>query len=231
MSIYAISDLHLSFSTDKPMEIFGGVWENYFQQIVDDWNAKVSDDDTVLLAGDLSWAMTLDNALIDIAEIAKLKGRKIIIRGNHDYWWQSYTKLYDILKEQNIYAVQNNALSFDGTVYCGTRGWMLPSSINTEEDLKIYKREIIRTELTLQAAKKIQKEGEPIVFMIHYPPFEKDCADTEFTELFEKYGVEKAVYGHLHGRQIKYPLHTQKNGIDYYLTSCDQLNNKLVKLY
>lgn len=230
MSVYAISDLHLSFSSDKPMDIFGVMWENHFEQITEDWKAKVSEDDTVLLAGDLSWAMTMENALIDIAEVEKLPGKKIIIRGNHDYWWHSYTKLYNLLKAKNIYAIQNNALKLDGVIYCGSRGWTLPDMNKTDEDEAIYKRELIRFELSLSEAKKLQTENEPIVAMIHYPPFEIGNADTEFTNIFEKYGVAKVVYGHLHGRQGRTEITAEKNGVEYFLTSCDKLGNRLIKI-
>lgn len=127
MKIFAISDLHLSFSSDKPMDIFGTMWENHFEQIVEDWQNKVSDDDIVLLAGDLSWAMTFENALIDVNEIEKLKGKKVIIRGNHDYWWQSYTKMYKIFAEKNIFAIQNNALKFGNFVFAVRAAGLCPN--------------------------------------------------------------------------------------------------------
>ncbi len=230
MSVFAISDLHLSFSSDKPMDIFGVMWENHFELIKEDWLSKVSADDTVLLAGDLSWAMTMENALIDIAELENLPGKKLIIRGNHDYWWHSYTKLYKQLSARNIYAIQNNALKIDGVIYCGSRGWTLPENNKTEEDETIFKRELIRFDLSLSDAKKLQIDNEPIVAMIHYPPFELGNADTEFTKLFEKYGVSKVVYGHLHGRQGRTEIVSEKNGVEYYLTSCDKLGNRLIQI-
>ena len=136
MKIFAISDLHLSFSSDKPMDIFGTMWENHFEQIVEDWQNKVSDDDIVLLAGDLSWAMTFENALIDVNEIEKLKGKKVIIRGNHDYWWQSYTKMYKIFAEKNIFAIQNNALKFGNFIFLRKNSRMLRFSPGYSQMLK-----------------------------------------------------------------------------------------------
>lgn len=231
MKVFAISDLHLSFSSDKPMDVFGVMWENHFEQICEDWKYKVDDDDIVLLAGDLSWAMTMDNALIDIAELEKLKGKKVIIRGNHDYWWSSYTKLYRALAPKNIFALQNNAIKMDNYVFCGSRGWTLPENNKTEEDEKIYKRELLRLEMSLQEASKLQQQGDDIIAMLHYPPFEIGNADTDYTRLFEKYGVEKVVYGHLHGRQGRNDIIAVKNNINYYLTSCDKLGNRLLQLY
>ncbi len=230
MRIFAISDLHLSFSSDKPMDVFGTMWENHFEQIVADWQEKVTDDDIVLLAGDLSWAMTFENALVDVREIEKLKGKKIIIRGNHDYWWQSYTKLFNIFAEKNIYAIQNNALKFGKYVFCGTRGWTLPESNKTPEDEKVYKREVIRYELSLTEAKKMQEEGDEIIAMLHYPPFELNNADSDFTLLSEKYGVKKVVYGHLHGARGRTEISHEKNGIEYIMTSCDKLGNRLYEI-
>lgn len=230
MKIFAISDLHLSFSSDKPMDIFGTMWENHFEQIVEDWQNKVSDDDIVLLAGDLSWAMTFENALIDVNEIEKLKGKKVIIRGNHDYWWQSYTKMYKIFAEKNIFAIQNNALKFGNFVFCGTRGWTLPESNKTPEDEKVYNREVIRYELSLKEATKLKGENDKIIAMLHYPPFELNNADTAFTDLSEKYGVKKVVYGHLHGRYGRTEILHEKNGVEYIMTSCDKLGNRLYKI-
>lgn len=231
MAVYAISDLHLSFSSDKPMDIFGEVWENYFEIVKRDWNEKVSDEDTVLLAGDLSWAMTLDNALVDVDALSDLKGRKIIIRGNHDYWWQSYTKLFEVLRERNIYALQNNALSFDGAIFCGSRGWVIPSGAEpAAEDVRIYERELIRMELSLKAAEKLRSGDEPTIAMIHYPPFDRDNPSSGFTELFEKFGVSKVIYGHIHGKRSGRKLHAVKNGVEYFLTSCDQTGNRLVRI-
>lgn len=230
MKIFAVSDLHLSFSSDKPMDVFGTMWENHFGQIREDWDAKVGDDDIVLLSGDLSWAMTLENALIDIAEVEKLKGKKIIVRGNHDYWWQSYTKLARILAEKNIFPLQNNSIKFGKFVFCGTRGWTLPESNRAEEDEKIYNRELIRYELALNDAKTKLSDGDTLIAMLHYPPFELDNGDSGFTELSEKYGVSKVVYGHLHGRYGRTEIKCEKNGVSYYMTSCDKLGNRLIEI-
>ncbi|MDE5756576.1 MAG: metallophosphoesterase, partial [Clostridia bacterium] len=174
MDIYAISDLHLSFSEDKPMDIFGACWEGHWQKICDDWNSKVKDGDVVLIAGDISWAMTLENALLDIAEIAKLSGKKVIIKGNHDYWWNSVSKIRKVLPE-DFCVIQNDAVKFGDVVICGTRLWNLTNQ--TAADKKINEREKIRLELSLNCAQKLKKAGDRVLAMCHYPPFDATFND------------------------------------------------------
>ncbi|MDE7328326.1 MAG: metallophosphoesterase [Clostridia bacterium] len=227
MKIFAISDLHLSFSSDKPMDIFGACWDNYWQKICDDWQSKVADEDIILIAGDVSWAMTLENALIDIAEIAKLKGRKVFIKGNHDYWWNSLSKIRKALPE-NFFVIQNDALKFDGVVFAGSRLWNL--SGGSEEDKKILAREYTRMELSLKSAQKLRSEGDRLIAMCHYPPFDATLGDSAFTQLFEMYGVSAVVYGHLHGKDCRAVNYLEKNGVEYFLTSCDKVDNRLVHI-
>lgn len=230
MKIFAISDLHLSINNQKPMNIFGPVWEGYLNKIVEDWSNKVTNNDIVLLAGDLSWAMKLEEANLDFEYLKNLPGKKIIVRGNHDYWWSTITKVRNILPN-NFYALQNDAIKFDNVIFCGTRGWMQEGDKNfTSEDKKIFDRELIRLEISLKEAKKFQTNNEQIVCLIHYPPFDKNFNGTKFTKLIEDYNVNTVIYGHLHGflknKKLKYVL----NGVTYYLTSCDQTNNKLVEV-
>jgi hypothetical protein len=229
MKVYSISDLHLSLTCNKPMNIFGPVWEGHWEKIVSDWNKKVSDDDIVLIAGDISWAMKLEDAQKDLFEIAKLKGKKIIIRGNHDYWWKSLTAIRSILP-QNFYVVQNDSLKLDNFVFCGTRGWTVPegSAVISEEDKKMLNREHLRLELSLKSAKEKMDENSELICMVHYPPFNSKFEDSEFTKLMEEYGVKKCVYGHLHGKNARCKKYIVKNGIEYYLTSCDKVENQLV---
>jgi predicted phosphohydrolase len=170
MKVFAISDLHLSFSSDKPMDIFGDNWTGYWEKIKIDWTSKVSDEDIVLIAGDISWAMSLENARIDFAELEKLSGRKVIIRGNHDYWWSSYSKVKAVLSK-TTFAVQNNAVRIDDCLFCGTRGWTIAAEGSNEEDKKIYDRELQRLKLSLEDMKKQKKEGDKVFGLIHYPPF------------------------------------------------------------
>ncbi len=231
MKVYAISDLHLAISTDKPMGIFGGSWANYLQEIENDWQNKVTDNDVVLISGDISWAMKLDDAITDLEFLAKLKGKKILIRGNHDYWWQGINKIREKLP-QGIYALQNDAIKIENVVFCGSRGWAVEGSPDfNEQDRKIYSREVERFKLALSSAKKLQTENDKIICLIHYPPFNVRRENSLFTKLFESFNVDKVVYGHLHGKDVKTYLETSKNGIQYYLTSCDQTQNKLVEVY
>jgi len=221
--IFAISDLHLSKNNPKPMNIFGPVWENYVEDIVLDWKKKVKDDDVVLLAGDLSWAMKLEDAKKDIDFVASLPGKKVIIRGNHDYWWNGIGKVRSVLPN-GFFALQNDCVKFGNVIFCGTRGWSF-------DDEKIINRELLRLEMSLLNAKKMQTNGEKIVCMVHFPPFEKNYNDSVFTRLFEKYEVFCVIFGHLHGTQYKnYKMTQTKNGVKYYLTSCDLLKNKLIEI-
>lgn len=220
MKVFAISDLHLSINNPKPMDIFGPVWDNYLDKIFTDWKEKVGEDDVVLLAGDFSWAMKLDEAVADLNLIGALPGKKIMIRGNHDYWWDSISKLRDVLP-QNFYAIQNDSLKIGNYIFCGTRGW-------TFDDEKLKARELLRLEMSLKSATAQKTNGEEIICMIHFPPYEKGYKPTEFTNLIEKYGVKKVVYGHLHGVwNLKVSKECKINDVTYYLTSCDMTDNKL----
>ncbi|MDE6210699.1 MAG: metallophosphoesterase [Clostridia bacterium] len=227
MDIYAISDLHLSFSEDKPMDVFGACWEGHWQKICDDWKLKVKDEDVVLIAGDISWAMTLENALLDITEIAKLPGKKVIVKGNHDYWWNSVSKIRKALPK-DFFVIQNDAIKIGGVVICGTRLWNLTNQ--SAADKKINEREKIRLELSLDSALKLKEDGDRLVVMCHYPPFDATLNDSEYTAIIERYGVDSVVYGHLHGKDCRAVKYMEKNSVKYYLTSCDQIDNKLIKI-
>ena len=230
MEIYSISDLHLSINSNKPMDIFGPVWENYFDDIKTDWVSKVSSSDLVLLCGDLSWAMKLEEAKEDIKLLNELPGKKIIIKGNHDYWWQSLNLLRKSLPE-NFYCLQNDALKFENVVVCGTRGWVFPNGkYDTEENHKIFNRELIRLELSLKKAKDLQKENDVLVCMLHFPPVEANLQETAVTKLLEQYGVSYVLFGHVHGKR-KFPNKFMINNVKYFLTSCDMVDNKLIKIF
>jgi uncharacterized protein len=231
MKIFAISDLHLSTSSNKPMDVFGGAWEGYLEKIAEDWKNKVTEDDIVLIAGDISWAMKLEDAISDLKWIETMPGKKIFIRGNHDYWWKSPSSIRSVLGS-GMYLIQNDSLKLDGYIFCGTRGWTVPeyNNMQKEEDKKILEREILRLELSLKSAKAKQTNNEPIIALIHYPPFNSRFEDNELTALFEKYEVKSVIYGHLHGKNVKATLKFVKNGVTYYLTSCDQVDNTLVEI-
>lgn len=230
MKIFAIGDLHLSVNNPKPMDIFGEKWEGYVEKIFSDWQLKVKKEDLVLIPGDFSWAMKLEDAKPDFMLLKNLPGKKILIRGNHDYWWSSISAVRKELP-QNFYAIQNDALKFENIIICGTRGWTVPepNTSLSDEDQKILNREIIRLELTLQSAKKIQTNGEKIICMMHFPPLNFKRIPNKFTELFKKYEVSTVVFGHLHGYK-KVELHFKLEGVNYYLVSCDMVENKLINI-
>ena len=230
MKVYSISDLHLSINSNKPMDIFGPVWENYLEDIEKSWNELVTDDDIVLIAGDISWAMRFEDAIPDLNYIASLKGHKIIIRGNHDYWWKGISNLRADLPPK-VYALQNDAMKIGNVVVCGSRGWVVPEvEHKTPEDEKIYNREAIRLELSLKSAQHLREPGDTVICMMHYPPFNSNLEDSAYTSLMEQYGVDFAVYGHLHNYDKKQKLVVNKNNIKYYLTSCDLVKNKLIEI-
>ena len=225
MKVFAISDLHLSFSTDKPMDVFGEKWENYESKIKENVENLVAEDDLLLIAGDLSWAMNMAETKEDFSFISSLSGKKIVVRGNHDYWWKSITNIRDLLEPNNVFALQNDSIKFNKFVIAGTRGWVVPETGKgmSEQDQKIYNREIIRLEMALQHAKKQMEEGDVLIALIHYPPFNSTLDSSEFTDLLEKYGVNYCVYGHLHGKTKYSQGKAEKNGVKYILTSCDKV--------
>lgn len=229
MKIFAISDLHLSLSEEKPMDIFGGAWENYLQIIKQDWLEKVNNDDIVIMAGDLSWAMRMDQFENDLSFFDDLPGKKIIVRGNHDYWWSSYAKVKFALPE-NFFALQNNAMKIGNYVFCGTRGWGLPNEEFTEEDQKIYAREQIRLDLALKNAKTLMRDGDKLIVILHYPPYNFKSFDNEMMQLLYDAQPFAVVFGHIHKSRGKYRLVEKIQGCKYYLTSCDLLENKLVQI-
>ena len=232
MKIYAISDLHLSINNPKPMDIFGAKWDNYVENICADWRGKVSADDIVLIAGDISWAMAFEDAIPDLEFIGALPGHKVILRGNHDYWWKSISAVRGALPK-GMYAVQNDAVRIGGCVICGSRGWTVPETegvYESEHDKKIYLRETERLKLSLQAALKIKHEGDRAVCMTHYPPFNLKLEDSDYTRLIGGFGIEACVYGHLHGYNTRKAHVIVKDGTKYVLSSCDLTGNKLVEI-
>lgn len=230
MSIYAIGDLHLSFDDTKPMNVFGRAWDGHFEKISEDWRAKATENDIVLIPGDISWAMKLPDALKDLSRLKDLPGKKIFIRGNHDYWWNGITKLRDSAPDSSFYFLQTDAVKIGKHIFVGSRGWTCPGSPDfSAEDEKLFAREAERFRLALDCGKALREEGDELIVLIHYPPFSLRSPDTDFTRLFEAYGVKKVVFGHLHGGSY-FPLKTEKNGITYYLTSCDKANFRLTEI-
>lgn len=226
MAIWAISDLHLP-AREKPMDIFGPHWANHFDRISADWQEKVCADDVVLLPGDLTWAMRLEDALEDIMRVAALPGKKLFLRGNHDYWWSSITRVRTALPE-GCYALQNDAVMLEGFLFAGSRGWIIPNEADTEsDDARIYRRERQRLEMSLNSAARIDGERPPIV-MMHYPP--RGEMSTGFSDILTRFGVKQVVYGHLHGAGIATAVRGEIDGIDYRLVSCDALNFQLERI-
>ena len=191
MKLFAIGDLHLSHSSNKPMSIFGPNWDNHAERIAAAWRERVSDEDAVLIPGDISWAMQLDEARLDIEYIAALPGKKVIMRGNHDYWWGSISKVRDMLP-CCMYALQNDTVELGSVTIAGSRGWICPGSSGFDPETD--------------------------------PPFNEKRAPSGFTEIFEKYGVERVIYGHLHGKACRNAFEGIRNGIEYTLCSADHLD-------
>ncbi len=227
MRVFAIGDLHLSLARPKPMDVFGPHWSDHWPRIRENWEkAGITGEDAVLIPGDISWAMAISEAAADLSSIGELPGKKLMIRGNHDYWWSSLSKVRSILPK-NTFALQNDAMRFPGLVVCGTRGWSCPGTPGfSPEDQKLYLRELIRMELSLNEAKKLLQEGDRLIAMIHYPPFNEQRETSGFTDLFASFGVECVVYGHLHGRSCRSAFEGELNGVQYTLTSCDHLGFK-----
>lgn len=230
MKVYAISDLHLSTVCGKPMDIFGKAWENYFELISADWKEKVTDEDVVLLPGDFSWAMRMEDALPDFERVADLPGSKVILRGNHDYWWNTLSQVRSLIPK-GFYALQNDCLRFGDILICGTRGWTCPDGDNlTAEDKKIYLREIERLKLSIASMQKQRKPTDKVIAITHFPPFNGRYDESEFTKQFVLADIDTVVYGHLHGKDCRANLQFKKFGINFYLTSCDLTGNKLTRI-
>lgn len=233
MAIYVIGDLHLSFGVDKPMNIFGDNWENHAEKIKNNWIKKVKEEDTVILPGDFSWAMYLEESEKDFQFLNSLPGRKILSKGNHDYWWTTVTKMYKFLKEkkfENIDFLYNNSYLIEDKIIVGTRGWI--TNPKSEENYKILKRENDRLKISLNSGIKQFGNDKEIFAFIHYPPFFKEMVPEEinFRATLEKYNVSKCVYAHLHGDSHKEAIEGEINGISYRLASSDYLNFDLIKL-
>lgn len=234
MSIYAIADLHLSFNENKPMDIFGDNWVGHEEKIKKDWIEKVTDNDVVILPGDFSWSMHLEETKKDFEYLNSLPGKKLLLKGNHDYWWSTITKMRKFIEEnkfKNIDFVYNNSYEFENYIITGTRGW---STTEEDKDEKIIKRELARLETSIQDG--IQKYGneKEIIVCMHYPPITNAKIirheEAEFVEVMKKYNVKKCLYGHLHSTSIKDAIEGELEGIEFKLVSADGLDFKLYKV-
>jgi len=224
MRLFAIGDLHMSGGDEKPMDVFGPQWDRHFLRIRENWQKKVGGEDTVLIPGDISWAMQLKDAEADLHEIGELPGHKILCKGNHDYWWNSISQVRSVLPG-SVTALQHSAVDIGKAVVCGTRGWLIPTADQplSEQDDKIYRREAERLRLALDEGKKLAK-GRPVIVMTHYPPLLQGGKENLFTGLMEEYGVTDAVYGHLHGSGIQGGFTGEHCGIRFHLVSCDSID-------
>lgn len=222
MALYAIGDLHLSFSTDKPMDIFGENWVDYEAKVRDNWLNKIKEDDWIIIPGDISWALRLEEAEADLKWIGELPGHKILMKGNHDYWWTSVGKMST--RFPDLHFLHNNFFAIDDVAVCGTRGWICPGEgVFSDEDRKVYNRELIRLELSLSAAYKAGYRR--FIVAMHYPPTNDRKEKSGFVEIIEKYGVETVLYGHLHTKaSFDSGLKGEVEGVRYMLTSSDYLD-------
>lgn len=233
MSIYVIGDLHLSFSADKPMNIFGNNWDNHAEKIKNNWIKKVTNEDTVILPGDFSWATYLEDTYKDFEYLNNLPGKKIMSKGNHDYWWSTLTSMKKFLKENdfdNINFLYNNSYLIEDKIIVGTRGWV--NNWKSEESRKILKRENDRLELSIKSGIENFGSNKEMIAFIHYPPFYKEVVPDEidFIKTFNKYNIKKCYYAHLHAEAHKEAIEGNVDGIEYKLVSSDYLNFDLLKV-
>ncbi len=229
MRIFALADPHLGHAVDKPMDVFGPRWERHAERMAEQWRATVGADDCVLLPGDISWAMRLEDALADLRFLADLPGRrKILLKGNHDYWWTSRAKVEKVLPD-TLELLQNDAVDLgDGLGLVGTRGWTPPEAPRAgEDDRKIYERELGRLKLSLDAARG---RFDRLIAMLHYPPIYEGSIETEFVPLLRDAGVEACLYGHLHGDDHRYAVDGTRDGIRYYYVAADAIDFRPVEI-
>ena len=221
MALYAIGDLHLCLGAAKPMDVFGGAWVGYMDKLKEGLSVIRPEDTTVLL-GDLSWVLDLAGAQADFSFIDAIPGRKIILKGNHDYWWSTASKFYKFCDENgfsNQWILNNNHYEYDGYAICGTRGWFFEEERSGEHDEKVFKRELMRLEASLKSAGDLPK----LVFL-HYPPRYKGYECTEILQLLQQYDVRRCFYGHLHGASHGLAQEGLWDGVDFKLVAADKLN-------
>jgi len=235
MSIYAISDLHLPFFKNHSMEIFGDVWIDYEKKLEKNWRETIKESDTILIPGDISWATYIRDAVVDFKFIENLPGSKIISKGNHDYWWESASKLNKFNLENNLKTINfmhNNHFLRENSIICGTRGWKCPCDETfTEEDKKIYMRELNRLELSLSSRKIKKSLDSKLIVAMHYSPFNFKKEPSGFVDIMKKHRVDTCVYGHFHSKSFNQAVEGNFEGIDFKLISSDYLKFKPLKLY
>ena len=231
MSLFSIADLHLSLSADKPMDIFGSRWQSYTEKIEKNWRAVVSPEDTVIVPGDISWAMSLEDAAADFAFIDALPGRKLIGKGNHDYWWATMTKLHAFTAEHGFTTIDflyNNAFVCEDYIVCGTRGWYVEERLqNARENAdyeKIVTREAMRLEMSLGEAKKLRGDSEKMILVyLHFPPVFRSFVCRELVDVLHAHRIKNCYFGHIHGT-YNVPRCVDFEGISMTMISADFLN-------
>lgn len=222
MALYAISDLHLSLFGEKPMDVFGEKWFMHHEKIKRNWENKIGNQDCVLIAGDISWSLKMEDGKYDLEWVHNLPGKKILAKGNHDFYWTSIKKLNSLYEDMDF--VQNNSFMYKDYAICGSRGWTVPVDGESykEHDKKVYERESIRLKLSLEDARK--KGAKKFIVMMHYPPFNEKLEKSKFMEIIDEYNVEMVIYGHLHGEALKKAFNGEINGVKYINTSCDGID-------
>ena len=219
MAIYTIGDLHLSLGCEKTMDIFPG-WQGYMEKLEHHWNTLVQPEDTVVLAGDTSWAMKLEDTVADFSFLQRLPGQKLLLKGNHDYWWTTVKKMECFLQEKgfdSLHILHNNSILTEGLAVCGTRSWMF--DVGEPHDEKVMNRELGRLRASLEAA----PEGAERVAFLHYPPVYPNANAQQVIDLLKEYNVKRCFYGHLHGNAIRFAVQGMVDGIEYRLISADAL--------
>lgn len=225
MALFTLADLHLATAVQKPMDIFGGRWQGYTEKIVKNWRALVGEADTVVLGGDISWGISLAEARSDFALLESLPGKKIILKGNHDLWWETAAKMHRFLDENGFHSIDflhNNCFFYEKTALCGTRGWPFEEDFADPHNEKIFKRELLRLEASLKLG--VAGEPEEILCFLHYPPLYANFRCGDIIALLQRYGVRRCIYGHLHSDSLRYAVEGVHEGIEWRLASGDHVN-------
>ena len=230
MALYVIGDTHFSEGCNKPMDIFGGAWTGYRDKLVSALSV-LQPEDTLVLAGDFSWGMSLQEALPDFRLLDSFPGKKLLIKGNHDYWWETVSKMKRFFAENDIETIDflhNSCYFYNGAALCGTRGWFYDKNDPAAGDDKIFKRELIRLEASLKAA--VDQGASEIDCFLHYPPAFAGTEVPQITEILSRYPVKRVFYGHLHGESLRGAFSGMRNGIYYAVVSADALGFKPIQI-
>lgn len=225
MALFTLADLHLATGVQKPMDIFGGRWQGYTEKIVKNWRALVSSEDTVVVGGDISWGISLKEAQGDFALLDALPGRKLILKGNHDLWWETAAKMHRFLDENGFTTIDflhNNCFFYGKTALCGTRGWPFEEDFSDPHNEKIFRRELMRLEASLKLG--AVQQPEEIICFLHYPPLYANFRCGPMIELMQRYGVSRCVYGHLHSESLRWAVEGLHEGIEWRLVSGDHVD-------